>query len=73
MTIFLNEEEMIELTGFKRHNKQIHALRIMGIPCRINARGRPIVVRAAIVGSVESTKQKTNGGSTWRSNKATPK
>ena len=44
--LFLTPDELAELTAYKRHGKQIEALRAMGIPCTVNAAGRPIVARA---------------------------
>lgn len=61
MDTFLSAEEMAELTGIKTgkrikgktvHREQLQAefLRTMGIPFYLNARGRPVVVRANIMG-----------------------
>ena len=54
---FLTREEVAELTGFKigrcgqtREQLQANWLRSSGIPFWTNARGRPVVARAAIVG-----------------------
>ena len=44
--LFLTPDELAELTAYKRHGKQIEALRAMGIPCTVNPAGRPIVARA---------------------------
>lgn len=71
MGIFLTAEEMAELTGYKRHGKQIEALRQMGIPCRINARGRPIVTRSVIEGAAAGVNPRGRGkASGWQSRKA---
>lgn len=71
MGIFLTAEEMAELTGYKRHGKQIEALRQMGIPCRINARGRPIVTRSVIEGAAASASPDGRGkAGGWQSRKA---
>ena len=71
MGIFLTAEEMAELTGYKRHGKQIEALRQMGIPCRINARGRPVVTRSVIEGAAEGVNPRGRGkAGGWQSRKA---
>jgi len=59
---FLSPKEVAELTGIKtgkningvtvhREELQVNQLRTQGIPFTINARGRPIVVRAVLVGA----------------------
>ncbi len=50
MRMFLNLEELAELTGRKLKSKQIETLRRMGVPFRINAVGRPVVASAVIDG-----------------------
>jgi hypothetical protein len=47
---FLGCEEIEALTGRKFKRLQIEALKSMGIPFWINAAGKPIVVRTAVVG-----------------------
>jgi hypothetical protein len=54
---FLSQEEVAELTGVKvgrrgrtREDLQAEWLRSSGIPFWTNARGRPIIARAAIEG-----------------------
>lgn len=65
---FLTEEEVAELTGIRtgrrgktREQLQVEWLRTSGIPFWANARGRPIIARAAIEGkaSVEQPRKKT--------------
>lgn len=51
MAMFLNLEQLIELTGRKLKSKQIEALRRMGVPFRVNAVGRPVVAVSAIEGA----------------------
>ena len=50
MSLFLNPDELAELTGFKLKARQINQLRIMAIPFRINGCGRPVVTVAAVEG-----------------------
>lgn len=51
--MFLDEKELIVLTGRKMKSKQIAALRDMGVPFRVNASGHPVVTKAAIEGRRE--------------------
>ena len=48
--MFLNADELVELTGRTFKSKQIEALRRMGVPFRVNVCGRPVVATAAIEG-----------------------
>lgn len=50
-TLFLNEDQLRELTGRKMRRLQIETLRVMGIPFRVNAAGRPVVCRSAVEGT----------------------
>jgi hypothetical protein len=67
MSLFLTPEEMAELTGIKsgragktREQRQVEALRTMGIPFWVNAIGRPVVARAAIEGRGQVEPPETN-------------
>ncbi|WP_268907171.1 DUF4224 domain-containing protein [Collimonas humicola] len=55
MGIFLDQNEVSELTGRKMKTRQIVALRQMGIPFFINATGHAIVTRSAIEGRKDDT------------------
>lgn len=48
--LFLTDNELADLTGRKLRKLQIEALRSMMIPFRVNALGRPVVTRAAVLG-----------------------
>ena len=48
--MFLTDDELAELTGRKLRRLQIEALKLMMIPFRVNAIGRPIVTREAVLG-----------------------
>lgn len=50
MLPFLEPDAVALLTGYRQKGKQIEQLRVMGIPFRINAAGRPIVAVSAIDG-----------------------
>lgn len=49
--LFLNDQEVFELTGRKIRRLQIEQLRRMLIPFHINALGKPIIARAIFVGT----------------------
>lgn len=46
--MFLTHEELIELTGYKRPDKQREWLRLRAYPFELDARDRPKVLRAAV-------------------------
>lgn len=48
MVLFLNREELAELTGKVRYRAQMQALNAMRIPYILNAANRPIVARATV-------------------------
>lgn len=51
MSIFVDDEDMVRLTGYKSARKQIVQLRSMGVPFRVNAAGLPMVAISAIEGA----------------------
>lgn len=51
MSIFVDDEDMVKLTGYQHARKQIEQLKIMGVPFRINAAGLPVVAISAIEGT----------------------
>lgn len=57
--LFLDDKEMVELTGRKTKAKQIDALKTMLVPFRINGLGWPVVTRAAVIGSAAESKKDT--------------
>ena len=48
--LFLTDEEMVRLTGFKRAAKQIAQLKAQRIPHFTNAAGQPRIARAVLEG-----------------------
>lgn len=50
MSIFVDDDDMIKLTGYRSFSKQIEQLKIMGVPFRINGLGRPMVAVTVIEG-----------------------
>lgn len=64
--LFLNDDQLRELTGRKVRRCQIESLRQMGIPFRINAAGRPVVCRSAVEGGKSAATSTTDSGWTPR-------
>jgi hypothetical protein len=67
MSLFLTTDDLAELTGIKvgkagksREQRQVQALRTMGIPFWVNAIGRPVVAKAAIEGRGQAEAPPTN-------------
>lgn len=58
MSIFVDDDDMIKLTGFRTPRKQIEQLKIMGVPFRINGAGRPMVALTAIEGGKQPVEQR---------------
>ena len=48
--MFLCDDDMALLTGYKRKALQVQQLRRMGIPFFVNAAGQPIVAKAVVEG-----------------------
>ena len=48
--LFLEDDELAQLTGYKFKSKQIEWLRAAAIPFRVSATGHPVVTRGAIEG-----------------------
>lgn len=61
-SIFLSDDEVSHLTGRKMRGAQIDALRQMGVPFFVNARGHAVVTRAAIEGGSQIVAQKPARG-----------
>ena len=56
--MFLNDDELVKLTGRKMKARQIEALRSMGLPFFINAIGQPVVARSVIEGGKKTEEPK---------------
>lgn len=52
-SMFLEDDELAKLTGYKFKSKQIEWLRAEAIPFRVSATGHPVVTRDAIEGRKE--------------------
>ena len=68
--MFLNADELKELTGRAQRARQIAQLRLMGIAFWINAAGRPVVARAAIEGGKADTPQPKTWEPAWAGSQA---
>lgn len=63
--MFLDDEELFQLTGRRQKARQIEQLRRMGIPFWINAGGRPVVTRAALEGKKDAAKPEPKWEPKW--------
>lgn len=61
-TLFLSDDELQDLTGYKMPGKQIEWLDARGYPHEVNAAGHPRVLRAVVIermgGKVGSTPER---------------
>lgn len=58
MSLFLEHDELVALTGRKFKSRQIEWLRQNGVPFRVSATGHPVVTRASILGHPSSSGEK---------------
>lgn len=63
--MFLDDEELYILTGYRWHSKQIEELRKQGVPFRVNAAGRPAVAKSAIEGGKAAQDQPKKWVPAW--------
>lgn len=49
-SLFLEDDDLVRLTGWKIKKKQIEALRRMGVAFFINGTGHPVVAKAVVEG-----------------------
>lgn len=61
--VFLSDEEIFMLTGYKQASKQCAQLKSQGIPFHINKAGQPRVARARIEGGKVSEKTRSKSWS----------
>lgn len=70
-TLFLTEDELVELTGFKRAAKQVDHLKRQRIPFHTNKAGHPRVARAVLEGGrVPQKTIKPSWSPSWAGNPA---
>jgi hypothetical protein len=63
--MFLDDEALYVLTGYRWHSKQVAELRRQGVPFRVNAAGRPAVAKSAIEGSKPEPDQHKKWVPSW--------
>ena len=63
--LFLTDEEMHELTGYKRKAEQIEALKANVIPYTLTGQGKPRVCRSVIEGSHRPKKSQPKPQKEW--------
>ena len=66
--MFLDDEELYILTGYRFKSKQVAELRRMGVPFRVNAFGRPAVAKAVIEGRKPDPDQPKKWSPSWAGN-----
>jgi hypothetical protein len=59
--LFLTEDELADLTGRRVRRLQIEALKRMLIPFHVNALGKPVVTRAAVLGQQVTKPEPSRG------------
>lgn len=57
--MFLNDDQLFELTGYRQSGKQIAMLKKQGVPFHVNASGHPKVTRAVIEGKHAAPKRES--------------
>jgi hypothetical protein len=62
LNLFLTNQEIIELTGFRQRTRQVAMLRAQGVPFHMNAAGCPKVARAFIEGRTLKTAHQSQKG-----------
>lgn len=63
--LFLNERELVELTGYRQPRKQAQHLRAQRIPFHQNRAGHPRVARAAVEGRKVAAASTNSNKTTW--------
>lgn len=67
--MFLTDDELSELTGYRQSSKQITMLKRQGVPFHVNAAGHPKVARAVIEGKhVKQHEQTKEWTPKWAAN-----
>jgi hypothetical protein len=71
MEMFLDKQQLADLTGFKMKSKQVAQLRKMGLPFFLNGRGEPKVTVSAVEGRkvIEESKARTKWSPSWVENR----
>lgn len=65
-TLFLTDDELVDLTGYRQPSKQIGQLKAQRIPFHTNRAGHPKVARAVVEGRKVATAEKAEKpASSW--------
>ncbi len=64
-SMFLTEDELVELTGYRQPSKQSAHLRAQRIPFHNNRAGRPRVTRVAVEGRKVAPAAAQSSKTTW--------
>lgn len=59
--MFLTEEELFQLTGFKQKSRQAARLRELGVAFYLSAHGHPAVIRSAVEGGKKAVVESKEG------------
>jgi hypothetical protein len=68
--MFLTDDELVELTGYRQPAKQCEHLRAQRIPFHTNRAGHPRVARAILEGRKATEKPKDTWNPTWAASQA---
>ena len=68
--MFLSEQEMIDLTGYKQASKQVAHLKLQRIAFHTNRAGHPRVARAILEGRKVVEKTAKSWSPSWAENRA---
>jgi hypothetical protein len=63
--MFLTEQELIDLTGFRQPSKQVAHLKAQRIPFHVNRAGHPRVVRAVLENNVKAVERIQSAAELW--------
>lgn len=70
MTMFLTDEELFDLTGYRQPSKQVAHLKLQRIPFHLNRAGHPKVARAILEGRRPEPKKDATWSPSWAANLA---
>lgn len=68
MSLWLDEDEIMQLTGYRRRQKQYHELARQGVEFRARADGFPLVKRAQFENSLQPKRRREPDFSAIRGN-----
>jgi hypothetical protein len=68
--MFLTDEELVQLTGYRQASKQVAHLKAQRIPFHVNRAGHPRVTRAVLEGRKVVEKTTKSWSPSWAGNQA---